>query len=93
MTKCRICDRETKEVHKHHVVPRSRGGRHKKTIECCGTCINQVHMLFSNKELERMTLEELLETEQIQKYKKWIAKKPGNYSTKLSTRVKRKRRL
>ena len=90
--KCSICNRETDDVEKHHVKPVSRGGKEEDTILCCKTCGSQVHMLFTVKELENMTFEELIITEEMKKYIKWVQKKPREFSHKMSRRVKRKRK-
>jgi len=85
MTKCVFCDEPATE--KHHVVPRSQGGT--DTIDCCGTCGNQVHMLFENKALAVMSLEELANTDEMRRYLKWREKHPGKHKARMSNRVKK----
>ncbi len=79
MTECTICERETPEkyVEKHHLTPCSRGGKDKEKTLTCIDCGDQVHRLFTNKELERdyYTLEKLLAHPKIQKWKKWVKNK------------------
>lgn len=48
-------------------------------------------MLFTENELASMSLSELTESKSIKKYIEWIKDKPGQYSMKLSNRVKKKK--
>lgn len=83
---------------RHHVVPKSRGG--KETVLLCRPCHKQIHALFSEKELEREhnSIEALLRTEAMRRWRRWIAKrKPtSNVRARPSRRrrreAKRKRR-
>ena len=59
-------------------------------IECCKTCAKQVHMLFSENELAKMTIEELLHTDEMHRYIKWIQRRQGNYKVRLSRRLQGK---
>ena len=74
---CQICQREIPDdcVEKHHLVPKSRKGR--ESITVCINCGDQIHKLFTNKELEKTynTLESLIATEKVQKWAAWISKK------------------
>jgi len=60
------------------------------TIAVCTNCGDQIHMLFTNKELERKfnTLEALLADEKMQKWINWISKKQ-HYSVPQKTMKKR----
>jgi len=88
---CSICGLETSDLHKHHVTPKSKGGSKGETIRCCFTCSQQIHMLFSNKELSGMSLSKLLKTDKMKSYIKWRKKHPGDCKHRMSRRVKRKR--
>lgn len=74
---CQICNRETPEEfqEKHHLKLRKKDK--KKTIDVCIDCGDQIHKLFTNKELKKVynTLEALLNNEKIQKWINWISKK------------------
>lgn len=74
---CQICGRLPPEKHqeKHHLVPKSRGG--KETIDVCAACGDQIHVLFTIKQLEKEynTLDKLLNNSKIQTWIKWIRKK------------------
>ena len=79
MMECTICEKGTpqKYVEKHHLTPCCRKGKGKETKNVCLDCGDQIHQLFTNKELEREynTLEKLLAHPKIQKWKKWIKNK------------------
>lgn len=75
---CPLCDRVVPDSHyieKHHLVPRSRKG--KETILVCVDCGNQVHELFTNKELELNydTVEKIRSDPRWQKWRGWIGRK------------------
>jgi len=88
---CRICGRTTAKVYRHHVVPKVKGGKHNGTIECCRTCLRQIHMLFSETELAKMTLGKVLNTEDMKKYITWIRRRKRDFRVKLSKRLRKKR--
>jgi hypothetical protein len=87
--KCEIC-RIDEVSEKHHLVPRSRGG--KETIECCSDCGGQVHMLFNNAELAGMSLDDLVKHEKMEKYIVWKQKHPGAHKHRMSKEVKQWKR-
>ena len=84
---CELCQTD-ESVEKHHIIPRSKGGVHKGTIECCSDCGSQIHMLFNVAELALMTLEDLLAHEKFIKYLRWKKKHPGPHRHQLSREVK-----
>ncbi len=94
MTTCAICHTITESdvTTKHHVLPKSKGGRHKETIICCPDCGKQVHILFNEKELASMSLDELLKTEEMIKYIKWKRTHPGNHKHRMSKKVRQWKR-
>jgi len=51
--RCSLCGRITPKQYaeKHHLIPKSKEG--KVTIDVCCNCGDQVHKLFTNKELEK----------------------------------------
>jgi 5-methylcytosine-specific restriction endonuclease McrA len=76
---CSICGRIAPDascMERHHLVPQGRAG--KDTIPVCVDCGNQIHMLFSNNDLRYKynTLEALLSDERVQKWVRWIRKRP-----------------
>ena len=76
LQRCALCGRLTPVEHlsKHHVLPRSRGGR--DTEPLCRTCHGHVHATFTNKQLETEydTIEKLRNAPQMAAYLAWIAK-------------------
>ena len=74
---CPICKRNIPKeyIEKHHLIPKSKKG--KETILVCIDCGNQVHLLFSIKELKNKynTLDKLLENDKVQTWAKWVYKK------------------
>jgi hypothetical protein len=69
-------------------VPKSRKGR--ETIKVCTNCGDQLHRLFTNKEMEKIynTVEAILADERVQKYVKWVRKKKNFHVPK---KVKKRR--
>ena len=83
---CALCGRLTpaRYAEKHHLVPRSKGGT--ETIDVCNACGDQVHRLFSNKELaERFhTVAALKSDPRMQKWIRWVRKQRSfTFSMKL----------
>lgn len=80
---CSICQRDTPEefLEKHHLVPRSKHGSNIPGIIVCSSCGDQLHQLFTNKQLakEYNTIEKLLSSEKIQTWIKWIQNKPNDF--------------
>jgi hypothetical protein len=74
---CSICNRDTPSnyLEKHHKIPRCKNG--KETILVCCDCGDQIHNLFSIKELKVKynTLDSLVANERIQKWVSWIKNK------------------
>lgn len=85
---CGICLRRVKSTSKHHIKPKSRGGTHGDTVPACKTCHRQVHALYTEKELSKMSFEELLDHEDMSKYLKWIRGRKGDFKAKRSNRRK-----
>jgi hypothetical protein len=79
---CPLCKRNTpnEAQEKHHLTPKQKKG--KETVIVCKTCGDQVHQLFTNKELakEYNTIEALLSHPAMQKYVEWIQKKPHDFT-------------
>ena len=75
---CPICERECPwDVRsRHHIIPKSRKGR--VIVLICTDCHRQIHVLFTEKELERSygTVETLRTAPEMQTWIAWISKKP-----------------
>ena len=93
-TKCPICKRElgNKNTSKHHLTPKSRGGKNGVLVALHNICHQKIHSLFTTKELRDglNTVEKLLANEEMEKFVKWVAKKdPAFYqSNRLANRRK-----
>jgi len=75
--KCSICQRDFEKLEKHHF----EAGRKKKSddgIKVCHQCGDQLHLMFSNRELRNKynTLEKILAEPKVQKYIEWVKNKP-----------------
>jgi len=101
---CSICKRNTPTnlVEEHHLIPRSIASRNKyakmsqlengkETISVCCDCGNQIHQLFTEKELADTynTLEKLLSHEQMQKWIKWVSKKTNDFAICMKTKKRK----
>jgi len=75
--KCSVCDRETPDfcLENHHLIPRAKGGK-EKILVCCD-CADQLHNLFSIKELRDSlnTIEAIKSNVKVRTWVKWIRKK------------------
>lgn len=79
MKLCSICHRKCSDefIEKHHLIPKQKGGKHSGVISVCVDCGNQLHNLFTNKQLQKdyNTLEKIINNSSVQKWIKWIRKK------------------
>lgn len=91
---CPLCSRMLGDVRisRHHLVPKSKGGRIEEYLH--DICHAKVHATFTNNQLEDYynTAEKLLEHEEIQKFVKWVTKKPIDYYDKNNDTKDRKRK-
>lgn len=95
--KCSICSRITPEEfqEKHHLFPRKSRKSKKKNdiiILCC-SCADILHQLFTNKELRQQynSIENILSNDKIQKWIKWVSKKPKNFSICIAKKKRKER--
>ena len=76
---CLICERElgSKNISKHHLIPKSKGGKNSETILIHNICHQKIHSVFTEKELkeEFHTIDKLKGNEEIIKFIKWVSKK------------------
>lgn len=91
---CPLCGRDMIEgvsVNKHHLMPKSLGGRDMYWIHV--VCHSKIHSVFTLRELQHHyhTFERLREHEEIQKFVKWVRKKAPDFKTK-HRQASRKRR-
>ncbi len=80
---CLICGRElgSKNISKHHLIPKSRGGRDGETIMIHNICHQKIHSVFTEKELSENynTVDKLRASEEISKFIRWVFKKDPSF--------------
>jgi hypothetical protein len=74
---CSLCRRDAESLEKHHF----EAGRRRKGdegIKVCHQCGDQLHLMFTNRELRNKydTLEKILADPKVQKYVEWVKNKP-----------------
>ncbi len=91
---CELCGRMIlpEKGTKHHLVPKSEGGRYWDYIHLHEICHKQIHALFNEKQLANNynTISKLKEHKDIIRFIKWVSKKPLSFNSKI--RVRRKNR-
>ncbi|HFC00645.1 MAG TPA: HNH endonuclease [Phaeodactylibacter sp.] len=93
--KCLICNRvlgSEATISKHHLTPKSRGGKNSELVTLHNICHQKIHSVFSIKELkdEYHTIGKLLEHEEIKKFIKWVAKRHPDFYQRNQTTNRRK---
>ena len=83
---CPLCHRPNYHPTKHHLVPKSKGGRVTETM--CRDCHRSIHAFFSNRELETQynSAEALLAHPEFGRTIRWIAKQDGRVKIKAAKR-------
>lgn len=90
---CELCGRAKLPLTRHHLIPQTRhkNRRNKRDFSrsevrtrlamLCEPCHANVHVHYSNKELERRlnTVEALRQEPVIVKFSRWIARKPAGF--------------
>jgi hypothetical protein len=81
---CPLCERpigDEKNGNKHHLRPKSKGGKSDVIVVLHRVCHDKIHSVFTNKQLadHYNTIEKLLTNEDIQKFVKWVKKKAPDY--------------
>lgn len=87
--RCALCGRAVARLSRHHLVPRSEGGR--TVVELCAACHQTLHAFFSNRTLssELNTLEALSRQPGIARYLRWVSKQQDR---RIAVRVRKNRR-
>ena len=88
---CAICER-VETLTKHHLIPRTRHPNKKnkrdfdrrtvkQTVGICRMCHSQIHLLLTEKQLEREwnSVEKLRTHPELMKFAQWIAGKPRGF--------------
>lgn len=89
---CPVCDRELgdENVDRHHLIPKVKGGKEQFHIH--QVCHRKIHSLFSEWELKHYfnTWEAIRSHEDMQKFIKWVQKKPINFNDTFKEANRRK---
>jgi len=98
---CPICNREYGgEMQDHHLIPKTFSGRasgvhdRDNLVAIHKICHQKIHATFAENELYQYyhTVERLIEHEEMQKFIKWISKKPADFYDKNADTKSRKRK-
>ncbi len=93
---CPLCRRPLGDpdlVERHHLVPRSRGGR--ETVLLHAICHRKIHSLFTEAEIAAgySSIAALRAHPEIRKFVRWLAGKPADFRVRTrAARSKRRRR-
>lgn len=84
---CDICGRQMIKdifINAHHLIPKSRHGKYGDKILLHTICHNKIHSIWTESELARYynTSERILSHPDMQKFIKWVAKKPLDFYAK-----------
>ena len=93
---CPICDRDMikdRFVDKHHLIPKCKNGRHTPTIVLHRICHSKIHSIWTEADLAGYyhTVERIKEHPDMQKFIKWVSRKPPEFyeKTKMSNARRR----
>jgi hypothetical protein len=91
---CPICGRPlgTVRVEGHHLIPKTFKG--KVLVDLHGICHRKLHTVFTERELLNYyhTVERIVEHSEMQKFIKWVAKKPPEYYDSITDTQDRRRK-
>ena len=80
---CPLCGREIPPhlESRHHLTPKLKGGKHGPIAILHTICHTKIHSLFTEAELARSynSIEALLQHEEIERFVKWVKKRPIEY--------------
>ena len=87
MGECPICGREMfkgRFVDDHHLIPKAKKGRYGTKITIHRVCHDKIHSLWKESELANYynTADRIKEHPEIQKFIKWLARKPADFYIK-----------
>jgi hypothetical protein len=76
--RCELCGRfvPRKQITKHHLTPREKGGTHLDKVPMCRPCHKMVHATWGNADLAKRFagIEQLRLAEELQPFLKWVRK-------------------
>ncbi len=81
---CPLCERVIPiyaPKSRHHLIPKSKGGKGGPTILLHHICHKQIHLIFSEKELSKSlhSIQALKNHPKLEKFLKWIKKRPPEF--------------
>ncbi len=81
---CPLCKRElgdSKNTSKHHLLPKSKGGKYTDIVVLHRICHRKIHSIFTENELKNQyyTIDQLLTHKEIIKFVKWVSKKSPEF--------------
>jgi 5-methylcytosine-specific restriction endonuclease McrA len=79
---CPLCGRPLAEPsNRHHLIPLSKGGKGTDTLMMHKICHTKIHSVLTETELKNYyyTIERLQGQEELEKFIKWISKKPPEF--------------
>ena len=91
---CPLCGRKlANPSNKHHLLPKSKGGKNTPTILLHKICHDKIHAVFKEIELKKSynTIEKLQQHEEITKFINWVRNKEPEFYDK-SVKLKSRRR-
>lgn len=93
---CPLCGRAiANPCNKHHLLPKSKGGKNTPTILLHKICHDKIHAVLTETELKRhySTIESLQQQEEIAKFIKWVNnKEPEFYDKSVKSKSRSKSR-
>lgn len=84
-TICPLCNRLLGgKVSRHHLIPKSRGGKFEDTVMLHQVCHSKIHDVFTERQLQRDydTIAKLRAHDEIAKFVEWLSKKPPEFYTR-----------
>ena len=102
---CELCERDVPNITKHHLIPKTRHKNkknkknfdrkeiHDRVIWICRPCHSNIHVVFTEKELEYdfNTLEALAPHPKIEKFTNWMRNKPAGTKVPFAKSNRRKK--
>jgi len=90
---CGLCGREIPDhvpQSKHHLIPRSKGGKKSSTILLHHQCHKEIHSKFSDSALaiSYNSLQKLRNSSELKKFIKWVKKRPPEFLSRTKKSAK-----